>query len=327
MACTYTPALPVVAGASGADARPDATARADRGVESGAVTSPDAAPRAPDARPPMVPDAAPPVTPDAAAPDAPPGCQPVAEVCNGADDDCDGVADDGCPIDGALLVTGQRRPPGPVLGSLTLPRAVGFTDACPDGQAIIAFTGNYGSGIDALGVRCGKLQVREDRSVRPFRYELVIAPGQEFSPRGGTGGLVNGVDPRMRCPLNEVAVGLSAWLDPKAPATCPMDYCPFTGVLCASVYGLTVSCAAHELTGSPGNFRLSRAGAAHIVSERIGAVGGVGEVENPYACPSQGVLQEMKGAFGLWPLDCGSTVINGMQLTCSNPTVPMIPPP
>jgi hypothetical protein len=250
--------------------------------------------------------------------------QPVAERCNGADDDCDGVTDDGCPVDGAMLSAGQRRPAGPVLGTLTLPRAVAFSDPCPDGQAAIAFTGNYGSGIDSIGVRCGKLQVRADRSVQPYRYELQLVPGQEFSPRGGTGGLANGVGMNMTCPLNEVVVGLSAWLDPNAPATCPDNYCPFTGILCASVYGLTVSCAAYELAGSPGSFRLARKGAPHTVAARIGAVNGVGEVENPYACAGQSILQQVNGAFGVWPLDCSSTVVNGLQLTCSDPGVPLI---
>jgi hypothetical protein len=250
--------------------------------------------------------------------------RPAAEQCNGADDDCDGVTDDGCPVDGALLRTAQRGPPSPVLGSLTLPGAVTFTHACPDGQVIVALTGNYGSGIDSLGVRCGRLQVRADRSVTPYRYDLLVAPGQELAPRGGGGGIVNGVDQKLRCPPGEVMVGLSAWLDPDAAQSCPTDYCPFTGTLCASVYGLTVSCAAYQLQGAaPDGFRVVRRGAAHTASERIGAVNGVGEVENPYACPAEAMLQELIGAYGIWPLDCRNSVINGLQLTCNSPSVPV----
>ncbi len=126
--------------------------------------------------------------------------RPAAEVCNGLDDDCDGTSDDGCPLDGAALGTAQRRAPSPVLGSLTLSGAVTFTHACPEGQAVVAFTGNYGSGIDSLGVRCGGLRIREDRSVRPYRYELLATAGPALAPRGGTGGLVNGVEQRLSCP-------------------------------------------------------------------------------------------------------------------------------
>jgi hypothetical protein len=253
--------------------------------------------------------------------------RPAAEQCNGADDDCDGTVDDGCPKHGALLRTEQIPPPSPVLGSLALPRAVTFIDSCPQGQAIVGLTGNYGSGIDSLGVRCGSLQGHEDRSVRPYRYELAVAPGQEFIPRGGTGGMPNGIDPRMRCPANEVLVGLSGWVDPDAPESCPTNYCPFTGTLCRSLYGLTISCAPYELRGSPGNFTVVRSSAPHQVSQRIGVVGGVGEVENPYACPGEGVMYELKGAFGVWPLDCRSTVINGLQVTCSSASAPLIGEP
>jgi hypothetical protein len=365
LACTYTPVLPEVGGPlpgpPASDARrevpPPADAGADRAADGGRALD-VAAPA--DARPPGVPDA----PPAADAPGqcvagqtmacyggpagtdgvgachagergcAPDGTwsaclgeqRPLDEVCNGLDDDCDGTTDDGCPLDGALLRTAQRRPPSPVMGSLTLSGAVTFTHACPEGQAIVGFTGNYGSGIDSLGVRCGGWRIREDRSSRPYRYELLASPGPELPPRGGTGGLVNGVAQRLTCPPGQAVVGLSAWLDPDAPAICPAAYCPFSGTLCASVYGLTVSCAAYDLLGSPGNFRVARRGTPSTPGPRIGEVGGVGEVENPYACPAQGMVQEMKGAFGIWPLDCVVTAINGIQLTCHDPGIPLREP-
>ncbi len=49
----------------------------------------------------------------------------------------------------------------------------------------------------------------------------------------------------------------------------------------------------------------------------------MGEVENLYACPAQGMVQELKGAFGIWPLDCVVTAINGVQLTCHDPGIPL----
>jgi hypothetical protein len=343
LACTYTPALPPTE--SGRPATPAASdAAGSETVRDAAVgappvdalrpdlrdaASPDprdtATPDLPDAAAPDSRETAPPPPPDAASPER--ACQPVPEVCNGLDEDCDGVPDDGCPVDGALLRTDPLPPPSPVLGSLSLPRAMTFTDSCPAGQVIVGFTGNYGSGIDSLGIRCGQMQVREDRSVRPYRYQVGVAPGASFPPRGGTGGLANGVDARMRCPPGEVVVGLSAWLDPDAASVCPANYCPFTGALCPSVYGLTVSCAAHDLLGGPGNFRIARRGAAQTPGERIGAVGGVGEVENPYACPAGAMMREMTSSIGIWPLDCINTVVNGLQLACTSPTLALRPPP
>jgi hypothetical protein len=341
VACRYTPALPPDLGgpappapsdAAGAQAMRDAGAEATPADAAGRDLGDAVQPAPSDAARPELPDAATadsrvtvPPLPDAAGPER--SCQPVAEVCNGLDEDCDGVADDGCPLSGTLLRTDSRSPPSPVLGSLSLPRAMTFTDGCPPGQVIVGFTGNYGSGIDSLGIRCGELQVSEDRSVRPYRYQLQVAAGASFPPRGGAGGLANGVDARMRCPPGEVVVGISAWLDPDAASVCPAAYCPFTGALCASVYGLTVSCAAHELVGGPGNFRIARRGAAHTPGERIGAVGGVGEVENPYACPPGAMMREMTASIGIWPLDCINTVVNGLQLACTGPALALRPTP
>ncbi len=51
------------------------------------------------------------------------------------------------------------------------------------------------------------------------------------------------------------------------------------------------------------------------------------EVENPFACPTDGMMQERRGAFGIWPLDCANAVIKGLQVTCNAPTEPLAEQP
>jgi len=55
-------------------------------------------------------------------------CEPQAEICNGLDDDCDGVVDNGCTGGGGALIegagcslrTGSSGPAGLMLGLLAM---------------------------------------------------------------------------------------------------------------------------------------------------------------------------------------------------------------
>ena len=170
-ACTYTPPTlpevpPQVAPSLDAStqARADGGAPPDRTPPPDRAAPPDVGPVGPiDGPPPPAPaDAGLPSAPDAALPDAAPACVPRAEVCNGADDNCDGVTDDGCPVDNALLVTQGPLVSSPVFGSLNLDQSVPVVHRCPPGQVVVAITGNSGYAIDSLGVVCAALRVRED---------------------------------------------------------------------------------------------------------------------------------------------------------------------
>ncbi len=133
-------------------------------------------------------------------------CQP--EQCNGRDDDCDGVIDNGCPIDQRPLSTRTVSTTSPIYGSVTEVMHVNFTDACPDGQVIIGLTGNAGSGLDAVGVNCGTLTVREDRSTTPYQYSVAVAAGMQYAPLGGTGGGQHALDNALLCGIDEVVTSI-----------------------------------------------------------------------------------------------------------------------
>jgi hypothetical protein len=255
-------------------------------------------------------------------PDA--ACRP--EQCNGRDDDCDGVIDNGCPLDVRPLSTRTASTTSPVFGSLSEVLRGTFTDTCPDGQAIIGLTGNAGSGLDAVGVNCGTLTVREDRSVTPYRYSVAVAAGMEYAPEGGTGGGQNAIANALLCGIDEVVTSIQVTQEP-AGGACATNGCPAgttSAPGCPTLYGLNVSCAKLSITGAPGAFTLAYA-ATPTLSAHVGGVGrsGVTGTISTFACSPAGVMRSAAGATGPWPVSCTVTVVNGLQLTCTNPVIPL----
>ncbi|MFL5305076.1 MAG: hypothetical protein ACJ8F1_07670 [Polyangia bacterium] len=250
-----------------------------------------------------------------------------AEQCNGRDDDCDGVIDNGCPINGQPLVTRTMSTTSAVFGSVTYAKDLKFADACPDGQAVIGFTGSAGSGLDAVGVRCGALQVREDRTSEPFKYSVAVSPGIDFAPVGGDGGTQNLIDSLLLCGPDEVVVSMTLRTEP-ATSTCPNKGCTadtsVSAVGCPVVYGMAVSCARYNIVGTPGAFKLAVA-ATPITSANAGGSGRATPVADTpvFSCLPTGMLRQATGAFGPWVGSCARTVVNGLQFGCTNPTLPL----
>ncbi len=255
-------------------------------------------------------------------PDA--ACRP--EQCNGRDDDCDGVIDNGCPLDQRPLSTRTVSSTSPVYGSLSEVLRGTFTDTCPDGQVIVGLTGNAGSGLDAVGVNCGTLTVREDRSVTPYRYSVAVAAGMQYAPEGGTGGGQNAIDNALLCGIDEVVASIQITQEP-AGGACATNGCPAgttSAPGCPTLYGLNVSCAKLAINGAPGAFALAYA-ATPTLSAHVGSVGrtGVTGTVSTFACAAGGAIRSAAGATGPWPVSCTVTVVNGLQLTCTSPVIPL----
>jgi hypothetical protein len=258
---------------------------------------------------------------DAAADSA---CQP--EQCNGRDDDCDGVIDDGCPLDLRPLATRTVAMTSPVYGSTTEALNTTFADSCPDGQVIVGLTGNAGSALDAVGVNCGTLTIREDRSTTPYAYSVTVGPGMQYPPLGGTGGGQHVIDNALLCGLDEVVTTIQVSREPTGGA-CPTNGCPAgttSAAGCPALYGLGVSCAKLAIRGTPGAFTLGLA-ATPTTSAHVGGTGrtGVPGTVDTFSCPPAGVLRSATGAYGPWPPSCTITVVNGLLLTCTNPVIPV----
>jgi hypothetical protein len=250
------------------------------------------------------------------------GCNSTPEICNGLDDDCDGVVDNGCPIDQAIIGTSLNATLGPLFGSLTQGSAVRFSAPCPDGQQIIGLTGNDGAAIDALGVKCGILRVREDRSTIPYGYSVTIEAGDSFAQQGGAGGVAQGIDGTLGCRVNEVVTLIEAW-SPDVTGTCPSNYCATGGskATCTTIEGLAVACASYAIAGRPGSFSLGLTSAR--ASALAGSGDGTGRKSGMFVCPAPGSVHRLDGAKGPFLSDCASTVVQGIQATCTIPTLPI----
>jgi len=250
-------------------------------------------------------------------------CQP--EQCNGRDDDCDGVIDNGCPIDQRPLSTRVVASTSATYGSVSEVMHVNFADTCPDGQAIVGLTGNAGSGLDSVGVNCGTLTVREDRSTTPYQYSVAVAAGMQYAPLGGTGGAQHALDNALLCGIDEVVTSIQVSHEP-AGGACASNGCPTTTTAaagCPTLYGLNVSCAKLAIQGAPGAFTLAYAATPRL-SAHVGGTGrsGVPATVDTFSCAPAGAVRSATGAYGPWPANCAATVVNGLQLTCSNPVIP-----
>jgi hypothetical protein len=134
---------------------------------------------------------------------------PGMETCNGDDDDCDRVVDDGCPT-GAVAFTGG------IDTALTGWLPFGDTwagEGCSPGDVVVGFFGHYADYLNEVGEHCDTPTIVEDASTTPHTYSLVLMPSASAAPRGGAMGTVyNGL-----CPAGTMVVEISgrsgSWID------------------------------------------------------------------------------------------------------------------
>ena len=205
-----------------------------------------------------------------------------AETCNGVDDDCNAVVDDGCPKDVALAPL----PAAPLVGGSG---GGDFARDCPSGQVVRGFYGTYGVYVYELGVMCGTVSLKTNESGEPFT--IAIEEGATLPALGGN--VLGEKTPwSFTCPPGSLVSALS-------------------GRSGEFVDQLTVRCSRLRVTGAPGSHRVVREPGS--ASPAIGGGGG-----NPFetSCGGSGVLSGVRGRAGAW-LDAvggscaGVTLIDG----------------
>jgi hypothetical protein len=147
----------------------------------------------------------------------------------------------------------------------------------------------------------------------------------QYAPLGGTGGGLHALDNALLCGVDEVVTSVQVWREPTG--TCASNGCAASAtsaVGCPTLYAVAVSCATLAIRGTPGAFALELGGTP-VPSARVGGAGrsGVPPTQETFSCPPAGVIRSVNGAFGPWPSSCVITVVNGLQMTCTNPVLPL----
>jgi hypothetical protein len=155
---------------------------------------------------PIEPDAS---TPDASTPDAADAGVCTDEICNGLDDDCDRLIDNGCP-------TGTVGFLSPVDTALTgwLPFGdVWAGQGCAPGDVVVGFYGHYAEYLNEVGEHCDTPTIVENTTSIPYTYSLALVAAPSALPRGGA----MGTEFNALCPPGTMVVDISgrsgSWID------------------------------------------------------------------------------------------------------------------
>ncbi len=213
------------------------------------------------------------------------------EVCDGRDNSCDTRIDDGCPTGLANLDALDFTSGTYGSGSGTT-----FNLACPAGQFVRGAFGRFVSSSTyptVLSLLCATPRLVEDRATTPYRYTVVWTQTSMVGPVGSGSGLTW----RYECPANTVVHRVGG---------------RFSGSV---VTQLQFECAAWNLTGTPGAFRIARG--ASTTSPLLGTALGTAF---SYLCPANasGVPSTLRNVFGR-----ASTYLAAVAFRCTAPGVTM----
>ena len=121
-----------------------------------------------------------------------------AETCNAADDDCNGVIDDGCPAG----ITTTFAKDLPLLGDS--PGGSAFTDDCGDGEVLAGVGVTMGAFLSQIHGLCRPLSLELNESAE-HHYQVTLGDVRTLTPHPGAS---PDWPTRLMCPNNDALVGI-----------------------------------------------------------------------------------------------------------------------
>lgn len=150
--------------------------------------------------------------------DAGTGCMP--EICNGLDDDCDHVIDNGCP-------TGFQRgaaAPGMTLGDSTGGSA--FSETCSDDEVLVGMQLGFSNWLDQITFKCQAFSLATSTKSIPYQYSVALGASHLLPAHPAT---TSDSLQTLNCPSGQILVGLAIAEQHTAPQFSP-DYIVLTSI-------------------------------------------------------------------------------------------------
>src|SRR5262249_15221145 len=100
------------------------------------------------------------------------------EVCNGGDDDCNGVIDEEC----SFTVDWAPQPDGPFLGHTG--GGVAFFENCPDGSVLTGVRVGLGQWLNQVSAVCSQIELKTATADGGVSFSLALGPrfSKPFAP-------------------------------------------------------------------------------------------------------------------------------------------------
>lgn len=126
------------------------------------------------------------------------GC--AAETCNGADDDCDGVIDNGCPTSLAPGSATLETPLGDSDGGSS------FSTLCKAGEVIVGLKLNFSGWLNQVTAICQPLALQADKQTAPYTYSIAFGADHVLPSHPAT---ADGSAQDLNCAPGQVLVGIT----------------------------------------------------------------------------------------------------------------------
>lgn len=142
------------------------------------------------------------------------------EVCNGLDDDCDHVVDNGCP---ASFQRGAATP-GTALGDSTGGGA--YSELCGANEVLVGLQVAFGNWLTQVSFKCQAFSLGVSKKATPYTYSVQLGTTHYLASHPATtGDTVQTLD----CPSGQILVGLAIGDQHTTPKFTP-DYLVITSL-------------------------------------------------------------------------------------------------